>query len=94
MVGGKGVSGSVASHPAVFATFAAPGFGPLHTRAVTHHTCVNRRRCDCRPAPCRANRLQPTCTHGQALSCYARHTTTDPSSASRCVWTATTTNTK
>ncbi|KUJ37311.1 replication initiation protein [Streptomyces albus subsp. albus] len=30
--GGKGVPAEVASHPRVFATFTAPGFGPVHNR--------------------------------------------------------------
>ena len=33
--GGKGMPESVAIHPCVFATFTAPSFGPVHTRAVT-----------------------------------------------------------
>jgi hypothetical protein len=78
MVGGKGIPGTVAAHSAVFATFTAPSFGPVHTRAVNRHTCANRRRCDCRPDPCRANRNHPTCPHGEALSCFARHEVTDP----------------
>jgi hypothetical protein len=77
MIGGKGVSDTVAQHPAVFATFTAPSFGPVHTHVVRHHTCTNRRRCDCRPLPCRANRLEPVCPHGAPLTCFARHTVTD-----------------
>jgi hypothetical protein len=61
MIGGKGVPASVATHPAVFATFTAPSFGPVHTRNVQRHTCANRRRCDCRPEPCHARRTRPTC---------------------------------
>src|SRR5215831_4647007 len=33
LVGGKGIPETVAAHPAVFATFTAPSFGPVHTRA-------------------------------------------------------------
>ena len=32
LIGGKGVTPAVAAHPAVFATFTAPSFGPVHTR--------------------------------------------------------------
>ena len=32
LVGGRGVPATVAGHPAVFATFTAPGFGIVHTR--------------------------------------------------------------
>src|SRR6185437_9288591 len=30
LVGGKGITPAVATHPAVFATFTAPSFGPVH----------------------------------------------------------------
>jgi hypothetical protein len=78
LVGGKGIPDQVAKHPAVFVTLTAPGFGPVHTRTVTRHTCTNRKRCDCRPAPCHARRTNPTCAHGQPAYCYARHTPDDP----------------
>ncbi|WP_353961963.1 replication initiator [Micromonospora peucetia] len=48
LVGGKDVPETVASHPAVFATFTAPSFGPVHVRVVRKRTCGNRKRCDCR----------------------------------------------
>jgi hypothetical protein len=73
MVGGKGVPDTVATHPAVFPTLTAPSFGPVHTRVVKRHTCTDRRACQCRPEPCHARRDQPTCPHGEALTCYARH---------------------
>jgi hypothetical protein len=77
MVGGKGIPDSVASHPAVFPTFTAPGFGGVHTRHVTRHTCANRKRCDCRPEPCHARRDTPTCEHGRPAYCFARHDQAD-----------------
>jgi len=35
LTGGKGVPGTVANHPRVFATFTAPSFGPVHNRPAT-----------------------------------------------------------
>jgi hypothetical protein len=72
LVGGKGVPADVATHPCLFVTLTAPGFGPVHTRPVTKHTCANRRRCDCRPRPCHPGR-EGTCPHGQPAVCFARH---------------------
>ena len=81
LVGGKGVPESVASHPAVFATFTAPSFGTVHARKVKRHTCRNRRRCDCRAEPCHPRRAtDPTarpCQHGQQTVCWARHEADD-----------------
>jgi hypothetical protein len=77
IVGGKGIPATVAQHPSVFATFTAPSFGPVHTRAIDKHTCVNRKRCDCRPDPCHARRGNPMCEHGRPAFCYARHETGD-----------------
>jgi hypothetical protein len=54
LVGGKGVPESVAGHPAVFATFTAPSFGPVHARVIRRHLCADRARCTCRPEPCHA----------------------------------------
>ncbi|WP_157408701.1 replication initiator [Actinoplanes sp. N902-109] len=76
--GGKGIPATVATHPAVFATFTAPSFGAVHTRHVKHHTCTDRRRCDCRPQPCHARRRTGLCTHGNAAVCWTRHDTGDP----------------
>ncbi|MFG3418125.1 replication initiator [Micromonospora sp. NPDC048063] len=73
LVGGKGVPKTVASHPAVFATFTAPSFGPVHARVVRKHTCGNRRRCDCRAEPCHARRDVGVCAHGRPAVCWARH---------------------
>jgi hypothetical protein len=65
--GGKGVPESVTSHPMVFATFTAPGFGAVHgIRSVGgHHSCrpgVRGRRCP----------------HGQPVACWTRHGPDDP----------------
>ncbi|MBW8484104.1 replication initiator [Actinomadura parmotrematis] len=75
LIGGKTVPAHVARHPAVFATFTAPSFGPVHTRHIRTHTCTDRRRCSCRPEPCRARRSASagTCPHGNTLTCFARH---------------------
>ncbi|MFI2711221.1 replication initiator [Micromonospora sp. NPDC018662] len=78
LTGGKGVPASVSRHPVVFATFTAPSFGPVHHRHVPRHTCRNRHRCDCRPAPCLARRAAGTCRHGQPAACFARHEANDP----------------
>ncbi|MGW4881292.1 replication initiator [Streptomyces sp. NPDC004262] len=37
--GGKGTSEQVAVHPRVFATFTAPGFGPVHNRLTVGRAC-------------------------------------------------------
>ena len=50
LVGGKGITPTVATHPAVFATFTAPSFGPVHARPVRQHTCADKTRCTCQPA--------------------------------------------
>ncbi|MEU5525399.1 replication initiator [Micromonospora chersina] len=77
LVGGKGVPETVASHPAVFATFTAPSFGTVHSRVVKRHTCANRKRCDCRAEPCHPRRAtDPTaglCPHDRPAVCWARH---------------------
>ncbi|MFD4876031.1 replication initiator [Streptomyces sp. NPDC058420] len=44
--GGKGTSDQVATHPRVFATFTAPGFGPVHNRPSSGRPC----RCGARHA--------------------------------------------
>ncbi|MER6130768.1 replication initiator [Streptomyces sp. NPDC001815] len=43
--GGKGVPERVAAHPRVFATFTAPGFGPVHNRPTGSAGSVRRCRC-------------------------------------------------
>ncbi|GIH14697.1 replication initiator [Rugosimonospora africana] len=79
LIGGKGVPDTVAQHPAVFATFTAPGFGLVHTRKVKQHTCTNRKRCDCRAEPCRARTHGDTglCPHGNPTVCFTRHDRAD-----------------
>jgi hypothetical protein len=77
LVGGKTVPDSVAGHPAVFPTFTAPSFGPVHTRAVTKHSCGDRRTCDCRPVPCHPRRQATVCEHGRELVCFGRHDRAD-----------------
>src|SRR5215813_5000343 len=69
LIGGKGVPDTVATHPAVFATFTAPSFGPVHTRAIGRHTCTDRSRCTCRLGPCHARRDDGICEHGKPLVC-------------------------
>src|SRR6266568_6271044 len=78
LIGGKGVTPDVAGHPAVFATFTAPSFGPVHSRPVRQHTCADRSRCTCRPQPCRARRDPGRCPHGRHDTCFTRHRPDDP----------------
>jgi hypothetical protein len=78
LVGGKGIPTTVARHPGVFATFTAPSFGTVHTRNVRDHSCINRKRCDCRPDPCHARRDHGLCEHGNPAVCWARHAADDP----------------
>jgi len=61
MRGGKGVPGSVATHPQVFLTLTAPSFGPVHSRRVK----------DGRARQCR--RSAGRCIHGVDLGCRTRH---------------------
>ncbi len=69
LTGGKGIPESVAAHPAVFATFTAPSFGPVHTRRVLPGG---------RAARCRPRRKTTLCPHGRRLSCGLRHKQDDP----------------
>ena len=73
LIGGKGITPAVATHPAVFATFTAPSFGPVHTRPVRQHTCTDRTRCTCQPQPCHARRNPGRCEHGRHNACFTRH---------------------
>ena len=66
--GGKGIPADVAAHPAIFATFTAPSFGPVHTRATGPGGKVLR---------CRPRRKKILCPHGRHLSCPRRHKDTD-----------------
>jgi hypothetical protein len=78
LIGGKGITPAVATHPAVFATLTAPSFGPVHTRPVRQHTCADRSRCQCQPQPCHARRHAEICQHSRPLACFARHRRDDP----------------
>jgi len=73
LVGGKGIPEDVSSHPAVFATFTAPSFGPVHTRPIRLHACTDKTRCTCRPQPCHARHEARICPHGRTLACFTRH---------------------
>ena len=67
--GRKGVPETIRSHPLVFATLTAPGFGPVHT------TRADRSG----PARCRPTRSTPQlCPHGRPSWCMAIHTEHDP----------------
>jgi len=66
LLGGKGVSSSVARHPMVFATLTAPSFGTVHG------TRTGRRQ------PCRPRDSGQRCAHGRPLSCWAHHDVGDP----------------
>ncbi len=70
LIGGKGVPGTVAAHPCVFATFTAPSFGPVHSRRLRGKTVL----------PCRARRDAHArrCPHGRDISCPIRHVEDDP----------------
>ncbi len=78
LVGGKGITPAVATHPAVFVTFTAPSVGQGHTRPVRKHTCTDKTRCQCSPQPCHARREITTCEHGCPAACFTRHTREDP----------------
>jgi hypothetical protein len=68
--GRKGVPESIRSHPLVFATLTAPGFGPVHT------TRTDRTK---GPARCRPTHGTPKlCRHGRPRWCTGIHTEDDP----------------
>ena len=82
----------VAGHPAVFATFTAPSFGPVHSRPVRPHTCTSKAHCRCQPQPCHARRDTEICPHGRKLGLlHPAPGAMTPGSGSRCARTATTT---
>jgi hypothetical protein len=68
--GGKGIPGTIAEHPCVFATLTAPSFGPVHSRRMRGKTVL----------PCRARRDANArrCPHGRDISCPRRHADDDP----------------
>lgn len=68
--GGKGIPGSVAAHPCVFATLTAPSFGPVHARRMRGKTVL-----PCRP---RRDASSRRCPHGCDISCPRRHNPDDP----------------
>ena len=92
LIGGKGITPAVATHPAVFVTFTAPSFGPVHSRPVRQHTCTDKSRCTlpapALPRPPRRRHAASTAAPPPASPATAA---TIPSSASRCARTATTT---
>ncbi|MGH8879598.1 MAG: replication initiator, partial [Stackebrandtia sp.] len=68
--GRKGVPESIRSHPLVFATLTAPGFGPVHT------TRADRSGGSAR---CRPTRGTPRlCSHGRPSGCTTIHAEDDP----------------
>jgi hypothetical protein len=68
--GRKGVPETIRSHPLVFATLTAPGFGPVHT------TRADRAG---GPARCRPTHGTPRpCPHGRPSWCTAIHAEDDP----------------
>jgi hypothetical protein len=68
--GRKGVPESIRSHPLVFLTLTAPGFGPVHTTRADRTSG----RARCRPA---RGTPQP-CPHGRPSWCTTIHTEDDP----------------
>jgi Replication initiator protein, pSAM2 len=68
--GRKGVPESIRSHPLVFATLTAPGFGPVHTTRADRSGGPAR----CRPA----HGTPRLCQHGRPRWCMAIHAEDDP----------------
>jgi hypothetical protein len=62
--GGEFVPETVRDHPAVFVTFTAPSFGPVHSQRLDTRGDVLR---------CRPRRGGERCPHGRELSCASRH---------------------
>src|SRR6201996_9614193 len=62
---GKGVPDSVAEHPCIFATFTAPGFGPIHS--------CREKNGQVRPCRPRRDASKRVCPHGRDISCPVRH---------------------
>ncbi|HEV8649584.1 MAG TPA: replication initiator [Actinomycetes bacterium] len=65
--GGKGIPETVTRHPRLFATFTAPGFGPVHTRRSQHGN----------PLPCHPRDPNKRCPHGRREACWHRHPETE-----------------
>ena len=70
LAGGKGIPGTIAAHPCVFATLTAPSFGPVHARRLRGKTVL-----PCRP---RRDASSRRCPHGRDISCPTRHVEGDP----------------
>jgi hypothetical protein len=68
--GRKGVPESIRSHPLVFATLTAPGFGPVHTTRADR----SGGRARCRPS----HGTPRLCDHGRPTWCTAIHAEDDP----------------
>jgi hypothetical protein len=68
--GRKGVPESIRSHPLVFATLTAPGFGPVHTTRTDRSGGPAR----CRPA----HGTPRLCQHGRPTWCTTIHSENDP----------------
>lgn len=62
--GGEYVTDEVKDHPALFVTFTAPGFGPVHTQRTDKQGNA---------LACRPRRGGERCPHGNELSCNQRH---------------------
>ncbi|MEU5129995.1 replication initiator [Streptomyces mobaraensis] len=60
LTGGKTIPATVTTHPLLFVTLTAPGFGPVH-RTTTDGT------------RCRPRRGTPHCEHGRPLGCSRTH---------------------
>ena len=69
LAGGKGIPGTITTHPCVFATLTAPSFGPVHSRRMHGKTVL-----PCRP---RRDTSARRCPHGRDISCPARHPEND-----------------
>jgi hypothetical protein len=61
--GGKGIDESIATHPAVFLTLTAPGFGAVHRESSAN--------------ACHSRDGRSPCPHGRSLVCAARHVRND-----------------
>ena len=70
LAGGKGIPGTITTHPCVFATLTAPSFGPVHARRMRGTTVLA-----CRP---RRDAHARRCPHGRDISCPTRHRENDP----------------
>jgi hypothetical protein len=71
LTGGKGIPDAIATHPCVFATLTAPGFGPVHTTRTGRHG----RKLPCRPRRDANQRRSP---HSRDISCSRTHPDDDP----------------